>query len=234
MRPTTEQGSRFERCHFNFEVNQEVSPSGAPVSDIIQLVGGNSIIGALSGFGTQATAVAYLLQDAQRDFEVVALTYDVEAYIVPGIAFRAPPQAYEYLALPMGFAINSQRLDGDGAPVTIPPYWLSQWPVNQSSGLTQFEQDRDYALRTHFARSWTLSAGYVLQTTSDPLTYVHAPGWPRFRFSGRTRIGRRFSDSQALFAQFWNSLPAAGGLDDFGIEEVRYHMIGSLWYKMKF
>jgi len=229
MRPTTEQGSRYERCHFNFGVAAEISPSGNPSSDAIQLVGGNSLLGSLVGFGTQAAAVARLLQNPLKDFEVLALSFDVEAILLPGTT--ADFTDYDNTYVQAGFAIYTQGLDADQAPTTLPPYWLSQWPVNASSGLTTFNEDTDYATRTHFQRAFTLAPHGLVDITVDPVFEVVVPGWPHYRQSKTVRIRRKLSDKYALFWGNWAFHEAAPGLQSDGI---RWLVNGSLWYRMQF
>lgn len=191
------------------------------------------MLGALTGFGTQAAAVARMLQNPLRDFEVVALVFDVEAILLDGTyqGDLGQLQDYDDEWVQCGFAINTQRLDGDGAPVTVPPYWQSQWPVNQDSGLTQFNEDEDYAIRTHFSRAFTLAPHCVSPTAADPAFWVTIPGWPRYRQSVRVKVKRRLGDQHGLFWQSWQFHEAAPGLASNG---VRYLVNGSLWYKMKF
>lgn len=233
MRQTTEQGSRYERCNFNFGVAAEVSPSGAPTSDSIQLVGGNSMLGALTGFGTQSAAVARMLQNPLRDIEVLAMVFDVTAILLPGVEVPILSDFVDYdnTYVQAGYAIYTQRLDVDGAPDSLPPYWLSQWPVNQASGLTGFNEDRDYATRTHLHRSFALLPHQVLAVTIDPVESVTVPGQPFFRRSERLRLRRRLPDQYALFWGNWAFHDAAPGL---GSDGIRWLVQGSLWYRMKF
>lgn len=232
LRPTTEQGGKVERCHFNFRLDQELTPGGGPVSDIIQIVGGRSLLGGLEAFGTQAEAVARMLQNPLRDFAVLAVHFDIVAFLSPGfVSIPAGDASLDYLEqyTQAGFAVNTQRLDGDGAPVTVPPYWLSQWPVNLTSGLTGFEEDLDYGTRTHFMRTGALAPHFVPEQGENARPTID--GFPRLSISKTVRVKRRISDDYALFFQFWNSNTGATTLES---ASIIWNVTGSLWYRMRF
>jgi len=225
-RPTTEQGGRLERCHFNFLVDQPSDNiTGGVTSDIVMLVGGASLLGALTPFGTQAAAVARLMQNPLRHYDVETVVFDLDCQLDPGSV--SPGLVYSE-TLTLGFAVNTQRLDGAGAPVTLPPYWESQWPVNQGSGLLSTNEDLDYGTRTHLQRAFALSSHCINTGPNDDSVVL--PGRPWRSFYNRVRIKRRISDDFGLFLQFWNrGEPFAPG-----VENVQWRVSGSLWYRMKF
>lgn len=230
MRPTTEAGARYERCHFNFGVDQPISPIGDPISDAVQLIGGASMTTAMSAAGAEALAVARMLQKPLRDFQVVAVQYDLEAVIDNGLVTVGTFPAAQ--TVQCGHAIYTQRLDDQATPgpIALPPYWLSQWPVNQGvTGNDVFTEDLDYATRTHFHRAFTLAPHLSNQVSETG--FVIVDGWPRFRFSNLVRIKRALPDQYALFAGFWNNSPFNTALFSTA---VNWYMTGSLWYKMKF
>jgi len=230
MRPTTEAGARFQRCHFNLGVTVPVSPIGDPVRDAVQVVSGQSLQSLGGGGATQALAVARVLQNPLKDYEVVALQFDVEAVADPGTVIAGSDLITQ--TFQAGFAVYTQRIDVNGAPVALPPYHLSQWPVNQDvSGFAADNEDRDYATRTHFHRAWSMAPHIRNQVASDPGFWVVEPGWPRFRFSRTVRIKRRIGDQHGVYFGLWTF--GAGGVSFF-TDNVFFIITGSLWYKMKF
>jgi len=235
MRPTTEQGGRYERCNFTFGFLQDVSATGSPQSNAIQLISGNSMIESMDLAGTEAGSVARMLQNPLRDYEVKALVLDVHAVIVGGyyLPFGLGTQPdLENQAVHGGIAVYTQQLDADGAPATLPPYWLSQWPVNQgTTGVSQFNEDRDYATRTHLSRSFVVWPHFSAQIATDPFFAVPIQGRPTYQSYIKLRINRRLGDKYGLFFGAWTSNPGVSGMDTSAIQFLIH---GSLWYKMKF
>lgn len=233
MRPTTEQGARWERCNFSFGFINDVSPTGSPQSNAIQLISGQSMIAGMTGAGTEAVAVARMLQLPLRDFEVKALVMDVHAYPLPYLqdagADFTPDAGNE--TVQCGLAVYTQQLDANGAPSTLPPYWLSQWPVNVNAPPTQFEEDRDYATRTHLSRTFVLRPHYAWSAISDPFNYVLVPGRIDHSSYIKLRINRKFGDKYGLFFGTWTSNPGVSGMDT---NAIQFLVNGSIWYKMKF
>jgi len=229
MRPTTEAGARYERCNFTFGFLHDVSPTGSPSSDSVQLISGQSMIESMNLAGTEAASVARMLQNPLRDFEVKALVFDVEAFPVPFLTGDPPDLSNQVVH--GGIAVYTQQLDADGAPVTLPPYWLSQWPVNLgTTGVSQFNEDRDYATRTHLDRAFAIYPGFTWTTSIDPITNVAIPYRP-YRQYVRLKINRRLGDKYGLFFGVWTSNAGVTGMQTNGLQFLVH---GSLWYKMKF
>lgn len=225
-RPTTEQGARVERCHFNFLIDQPIDDSGLVNSDAIMLVGGQSLLGALGGFGTQAAAVARAMQLPLRYYEVKGLVLDISCYMDPALTVSLPASE----VIQVGWAVNTQRLDQSGAPTFLPSYWESQWPVNQTSGLAAagLNEDRDYATRTHVLRAGTLASNVIVTSVGDTDLLVPGP-WNRSWYS-RLKVRRQISDEFGLFFQTWN-IGAPNGPNNLNCV---WRVVGSLWYKMRY
>jgi len=236
FRPTTEEGGRLERCYFNVGVDQPVSNLPAtPVYDAIMLASPASLSGALGAAGAQAVAVGRLLQVPLRDLSVAALVFDAECVLSPGLFDGGPPAGlvdWNNLALQIGLAIYTQRLDEAGAPTGLPVYDQTQWPVNQTDGWSDAVEDTDYATRTHFHRAGTLAPDVTGYYSSDPLAAYLRPGWSRFRTSVRVQIKRRISDDYGLFLGFWNKTPPTSIIPTGG--SAFWRVTGSMWYRMKF
>lgn len=194
-----------------------------------------SLVEGLSAAGTQAAAVARVLALPVRDLSVSGLTFDVEVQLSPGVAIAANPDAYfdmNTLVIQAGFAVYTQRLDADGAPVNLPVYDLSQWPINSTTGFTDAVQDNDYSTRTHFHRAFALAPDTVEIPTIDPVQYITRPGYKHFRFSSRVKIGRRISDNYGLFLGFWVKTPSPLWADDSSTS-CFWRVTGSMWYKLR-
>lgn len=237
FRQTTEAGARIERCHFNLGVDQPISniPS-APTYDAVMLAGTASLSEGLAPAGTQAQAVARVLALPLRSIDVSGLTFDVECQLSSGTAVNDTPGAEldtNTTVIQAGFAVYTQRLDGSDAPVVLPPYDLTQWPVNSTSGFTDATQDNDYATRTHFHRAFALAPHELQLVTVDPAFYVLKPQYPHYRFSAKVRVKRKLSDNYALFFGFWVKTPGPLLADLGGIDSAFWRVTGSLWYKMR-
>lgn len=236
FRPTTEAGARIERCYFNLGVDQPISNiPGAPTYDAVMVASPQSLVEGLSAAGSQAAAVARVLALPVRDLSVSGLTYDVEVVLSPGTDINDSLAVLDQntTVIQCGFAIYTQRLDADGAPVNLPVYDLSQWPINSTTGFTDAVQDNDYTTRTHFHRAFTLAPNEQKLVAVDPVFYVFRQGWSRFRFSGRTKIGRRISDNYGLFLGFWVKTPSPLFADLGGTDSAFWRVTGSMWYKLR-
>lgn len=195
-----------------------------------------SLVEGLTAAGSQAAAVARVLALPVRDLSVSGLTLDVECVLSSGTAVNDTPGAELDLnttVIQCGFAIYTQRLDADGQPVNLPVYDLSQWPVNATTGFTDAVQDNDYATRTHFHRAFTLAPDEQKLVTIDPAFYLVKSRWPHYRFSIRTKVGRRISDNYGLFLGFWVKTPSPLLADLGGIDSAFWRVTGSMWYKLR-
>jgi len=240
FRPTTEAGSRIERCYFNLGVDQPIAGiPGSPTYDAIMVASPQSLVEGLTAAGTQAAAVARVLALPVRDLSVSGFAFDVECQLGPGTAFNETQGGtvfvdWNTLVIQAGFAVYTQRLDSDGAPVNLPVYDLSQWPINATTGFTDAVQDNDYTTRTHFHRAFALAPDVIYELTTDPFTASESTGYKHFRFSCRVKVGRRISDNYGLFLGFWNKTPSplfANALG--GTDSVFWRVTGSMWYKLR-
>jgi len=237
FRQTTEAGARIERCYFNLGVDQPIGDTpGTPTYDAVMVASPQSLVEGLTAAGTQAAAVARVLALPVRDLSVSGLTFDVEAVLSTGSVFRSVLDSpvlgdLNFRVLQCGFSVYTQRLDADGAPVNLPVYDLSQWPINSTTGFTDAVQDNDYATRTHFARTATVAPDLVAELTADPSFFNVLNGWPRWRFSAKVRIGRRISDNYGLFLGFWVKTPPTSNQSEQ--DSLFWRVTGSMWYKLR-
>jgi len=236
FRPTTEAGARIERCYFNLGVDQPVAVTpGTPTYDAIMLASPQSLVEGLQVAGSQAAAVARVLQLPVRDLSVSGLTFDVTCTLSEGTfvsATGAPPVDINAKTIQCGLAIYTQRLDASGVLTNLPVYDLSQWPINGTDGFLDATEDLDYATRTHYHRAFTLAPNQVVSASSDPVFQYVVHHNEQYRFSAKVRVGRRISDSYGLFLGFWVKTPGPVW-DDAGAESALWRVTGSMWYKLR-
>lgn len=230
IRQTTESGSgRWERAYFDFLVDQPIAIGGAVTQDAVKCVGGGSFLDAVSSAGTQAAIIARVLSGPIKGFDVLALTFDLEAMVDPGFSTLTAnePQPLSFDSTHCGFALYTQRLTSAYTPSNLPNYHLSQWPINATTNDASNE-DADYSIRTHTHRAFTLAPDTATTwALAGDVASVY-PRFPRFRQSFRVKIKRRLTDDYALFFGFWNRPYADGGDQN----NVFWRLTGSLWYKM--
>jgi len=236
FRPTTEAGSRIERCYFNVGVDQPIGDvPNAPTYDAIMLASPQSLVEGLLSAGSQAAAVARVLQLPVRDLSVSGLTFDVSVTLSGG-TFESPNGAgaadINTKTVQCGLAIYTQRLDASGAPTNLPVYDLSQWPVNGTDGFSDATEDLDYATRTHYHRATTLAPNQLATPIIDPIVQIFIPGRPNTGWSARVKVGRRISDSYGLFLGFWVKPPNPVWSNE-GATSAFWRVTGSMWYKMR-
>lgn len=222
----TESGARWERAHFNFGVTQ-VFETFQPTIDAIELVGSTSLTGALATADADLAPVGRLLQLPLRYYEVLGIVVDWHCVVSPMYQFQPAPNAFE-LPMQVGFTVFSQRMTNTGTPAGLPPYWLSQWPINQNSGITSASnEDIDYATRTHLQRTGLVfpSVFGVYEFESPPSGVT--PGRPTWSGSTKLRLRRKLTDQYSLFIGLWNDRGNATEYD------LQWFVTGSLWYRMR-
>lgn len=232
IRPTTEAGTgrrSFERCQFTFGLDQSVASAGNATYNLVVAASGQSMIEPMSVAGSQAAAVARMLQTPLRGIEVLAIQYRCTAHLSPGLMdtsnFHLAPfngDLYNTTLL-VGHDLITQRLDTVADPVAASSSLDSQWPVNQASP-SGSNEDVDYALRTHFHDTRILRP--VLYFADDGP--IAAEGHVAAEFVVRTKLRRRLGDDVGLFFQFANLPNVAASISG----NVFWTVSGSLWYRM--
>lgn len=236
IRPSTEAGTgrrSFERCRFTYAFEQSISTTTNTHTDSAVLaISGAAMISPLSAAGTEAAAVARLLQQPIKGYEVLAIQYDVDGRLTPGwdsdSVLTNPNVAGDLYntGVLLAHTLYTQRL-GVGGSIVAPEASLeSQWPVYQGQPTTD-EEDYDFALRTHFHR-----ARYVtphLADDGDGSWRLGIPGEPVWRTSVKAKLRRRLGDNQGLFFGFSNRTNVAYAPSG---RTAVWTVSGSLWYRI--
>jgi len=231
IRPTTEAGTSrraFERCQFTFGIDHEIGPNANASYDLVAVISGQAMIEPMSIAGTQAAAVARMLQNMQKGYDVLAIQYHVHSVLSPGQlsenAFIASPFNSDIAntTVMLTHDLITQVVDTTGSPVSASVSLDSQWPVNQSIAPTSATEDADYALRTHF-HDTRLVSPHIIEAESG----FTLPGRPYCEWSVRSRIRRRIGEKVGLYLQFGN----LGGLGTLNGSTVFHRVSGSLWYR---
>lgn len=223
IRPTTESGGRWERAYFNLGLTQDSINANA-VQDGLLITGATALTNALAEQDPTLEPVGRLFQHPLRFYEVLAVQFDWQVWL--GRPYASVDTDLGLKVTQVGIAVYTQRVDSGGSPVTLPPFHLSQWPVNQSTGLVGGSEDDDYATRTHFSRAGSLAPN-TPAINVEAREGVSPNGGIAWRGFTKVRVRRRISDEYSLFLGLWN----LGGLDS---DTVQWFVNGSLWYRMRF
>lgn len=240
IRPTTEQGAgrrSYERSFFNVIVDNLIDGADdTSTYNTFTILSGNSLIAPFVATGNNdALALARVLQQPIKGFDLLAIQFDLTAELQDGLVpVQLPfPLAFSTFdsTVRAGFAVYSDRLNAGGSSATTPQYDESQWPVLQSATPTATDDDVDHPLRTHVQRSTTFFPTLYADpgVAGDSGSLVH-PGWPRFNTSVRLKLRRRLSDTQGVFFQAWNRTPLTNWTGSS--TSIIWRLTGSLWYRM--